>query len=69
MCATTACDSGITDRCTRSPEQHPNGFADIPLADTPREEFDTRIEPNALAQDWNHWSAWINRGEFVWTFA
>ena len=65
VCGTTACDSGITGRCTISPEQHPREFGDIPLADTPREDFDTHIEPIALAQDWDHWSARINRGEFV----
>ena len=65
VCGTTACDSGITGRCTISPEQHPREFGDIPLADTPREDFDTHIEPIALAQDWDHWSARIGRGEFV----
>ena len=65
VCGTTACDSGITGRCTISPEQHPQRFGDVPLADTPREDFDTHIEPIALAQDWDHWSARINRGEFV----
>ena len=56
VCGTTACDSGITGRCTISPEQHPREFGDIPLADTPREDFDTHVEPIALAQDWDHWS-------------
>ena len=65
VCGTIACDSGSTGRCTLSPEQHPSEFGDIPLADTPREDFDTSIEPIALAQDWDHWSARINRGEFV----
>ena len=65
VCGTTACDSGITGRCTISPEQHPREFGDIPLADTPREDFDTHVEPIARAQDWNHWSARIARGEFV----
>ena len=65
VCGTTACDSGITGRCAISPEQHPREFGDIPLADTPREDFDTHVEPIALAQDWDHWSARINRGEFV----
>ena len=65
VCGTTACDSGITGRCTITPEQHPREFGDIPLADTPREDFDTHVEPIALAQDWDHWSARINRGEFV----
>ena len=65
VCGTTACDSGITGRCTISPEQHPQRFGDVPLADTPREDFDTHVEPIALAQDWDHWSARINRGEFV----
>ena len=65
VCGTTACDSGITGRCTITPEQHPREFGDIPLADMPREDFDTHIEPIALAQDWDHWSARINRGEFV----
>ena len=65
VCGTTACDSGVTGRCTISPEQHPREFGDIPLADTPREDFDTHVEPIALAQDWDHWSARINRGEFV----
>jgi len=65
VCGTTACDSGITGLCTISPEQHPREFGDIPLADTPREDFDTHVEPIALAQDWDHWSARINRGEFV----
>ena len=65
VCGTTACDSGATGRCTISPEQHPREFGDIPLADTPREDFDSHVEPIALAQDWDHWSARINRGEFV----
>ena len=56
VCGTTACESGITGRCTISPEQHPRGFGDIPLADTPREDFDTHVEPIALAQDRDHWS-------------
>ena len=30
-----------------------------------REEFGTNIEPIALAQDWDHWSARIARGEPV----
>ena len=55
-CGTTACDSGLTGRCTLSPEQHPQEFGDIPLADTPREDFDTHVEAIALAQDWDHWS-------------
>ena len=63
--ADAACDSGITGRCTISPEQHPREFGDIPLADTRREDFDTHVESIALAQDWDHWSARINRGEFV----
>ena len=50
VCGTTACDSGVTGRCTISPEQHPREFGDIPLADTPREDFDTHVEPIALAQ-------------------
>ena len=61
VCGTTACDSGITGRCTISPEQHPREFGDIPLADTPREDFDTHIEPIALAQDWDHWSETVIR--------
>ena len=65
VCGTTACDSGITGHCTISPEQHPRKFGHIPLADTPREDVDTHIEPIALAQDWDHWSARINRGEFM----
>ena len=65
VCGTTACDSGTTGRCAISPEQHPREFGDIPLADTPREDFDTHVEPIALAQDWDHWSARIGRGEFV----
>ena len=65
VCGTTACDSGITGRCAISPEQHPRKFGHIPLADTPREDFDTHVEPIALAQDWDHWSARIGRGEFV----
>ena len=69
VCGTTACNSGRTGRCTISPEQHPQEFGDIPVADTPREDFDTHIEPIALAQDWDHWSARINRGEFVRTAA
>ena len=56
VCGTTACDSGITGHCTISPEQHPRKFGHIPLADTPREDVDTHIEPIALAQDWDHWS-------------
>ena len=56
VCSTTACDSGITGHCTISPEQHPRKFGHIPLADTPREDVDTHIEPIALAQDWDHWS-------------
>ncbi len=56
VCGTTACDSGIAGHCTISPEHHPREFGDIPLADTPREDFDTHVEPIARAQDWNHWS-------------
>ena len=65
VCGTTACGSGISGRCTISPEQNPDRFGDTPLADTPREDLDTHVEPIALAQDWDHWSARINRGEFV----
>ena len=65
VCGTTACDSGITGRCTISPEQHPSSYGNVPLADTPREDLDTHIEPIARAQDWDHWSARIGRGEFV----
>ena len=43
----------------------PRRYGNVPLADTPREEIDTHIEPIARAQDWDHWSARINRGEFV----
>ena len=64
-CGTTACDSGVTGRCAITPEHHPREFGDLPLADTPREDFDTHVEPIALAQDWDHWSARIDRGEFV----
>ena len=67
-CGTTACDSHATGRCRVSPEHHPDEFGDIPLADTPREEFGTNIEPIALAQDWDHWSARITRGEPVRAF-
>ena len=67
-CGTTACDSHATGRCRLSPEHHPDEFGDIPLADTPREELDTRIEPIALAQDWDHWSSRIARGEPVRAF-
>ncbi len=64
-CRTTACDSHATGRCRLSPEHHPDEFGDIPVADTPREDLDTNIEPIALAQDWDHWSARIARGEPV----
>ena len=64
-CGSTACDSGATGRCSLSPEFHPDEFGDIPLADTPREEFGTSIEPIALAQDWDHWASRIARGEPV----
>ena len=64
-CGTTACDSHATGRCRLSPEHHPDEFGDIPVADTPREDLDTNIEPIALAQDWDHWSARIARGEPV----
>ena len=64
-CGSTACDSHATGRCRLSPEHHPDEFGDIPLADTPREELGTSIEPIALAQDWDHWSARIGRGEPV----
>ena len=64
-CGTTACDSRATGRCSLSPEHHPDEFGDIPLADTPREDLGTNIEPIALAQDWDHWSARIARGEPV----
>ena len=64
-CGTTACDSDATGRCRLSPEHHPDEFGDIPLADTPREELGTNIEPIALAQDWDHWAARIARGEPV----
>ena len=65
VCGTTACDSGITGCCTISPEQHSSRYGNVPLADTPREDLDTHIEPIAFAQDWDHWSARIARGEFV----
>ena len=64
-CGSTACDSHATGRCSLSPEHHPDGFGDIPLADTPREDLGTNIESIALAQDWDHWSARIARGEPV----
>ena len=67
-CGTTACDSHATGRCHLSPEHHPDEFGDIPLADTPREELGTNIEPIALAQDWDHWAARIARGEPVRVF-
>ena len=67
-CGTTACDAHATGRCGLSPEHHPDEFGDTPLADTPREEFGTNIEPIALAQDWDHWSARIARGEPVRMF-
>ena len=41
---TAAYDSGITGHCTIFPEQHAY------------EDFDTHIEPFALAQDSDHWS-------------
>ena len=66
-CGTTACDSGITGHCRISPEHLADTRDDFPIADTPREDLDTHIEPIALAQDWDHWSARINRGEFVRT--
>ena len=49
FCGTAACDSLATGRCRLSPEHQPDEFGDIPLADTPREEFGTNIEPVALA--------------------
>ena len=64
-CGSTACDSHATGRCRLSPEHHPDAWGDIPLADTPREDLGTNIEPIALAQDWDHWSARIARGEPV----
>ncbi len=67
-CGTTACDSHATGRCRVSPEHHPDEFGDIPLADTPREDLGTHIEPIALAQDWHHWAARIARGEPVRVF-
>ena len=67
-CGSTACDSGATGRCSLSPEHHPDEFGDIPLADTPREELGTNIEPIALAQDWDHWASRIARGEPVRIF-
>ena len=56
VCGTTACDFGVTGRCTISPEQHPRRYGNVPLADTPREDLDTHIEPISRAQDWDHWS-------------
>ena len=67
-CGSTACDSHATGRCGLSPEHHPDEFGDIPLADTPREDLGTNIEPIALAQDWDHWSSRIARGEPVRVF-
>ncbi|MCY4029658.1 MAG: hypothetical protein OXH75_25505 [Acidobacteria bacterium] len=67
-CGSTACDSDATGRCALSPEHHPEEFGDIPLADTPREDLGTNIEPIALAQDWDHWAARISRGEPVRIF-
>ena len=67
-CGSTACDSHATGRCGLSPEHHPDEFGDIPLADTPREDLGTSIEPIALAQDWDHWSSRIARGEPVRVF-
>ena len=67
-CGSTACDSHATGRCRLSPEHHPDAFGDVPLADTPREDLGTGIEPIALAQDWDHWSARIARGEPVRIF-
>lgn len=64
-CGTTACDSGITGHCRISPEYHLDTRGDFPIADTPREDLDTHIEPIGRAQDWDHWSARINRGEYV----
>ena len=67
-CGSTACDAHATGHCRLSPEHHPDRFGDVPLADTPREDLDTGIEPIALAQDWDHWSARIARGEPVRAF-
>ena len=64
-CGITACDSGITGHCRISPDYHLDTRGDFPLADMPREDLDTHIEPIGRAQDWDHWSARINRGEFV----
>ena len=64
-CGTVACDSGIAGECRLTPDDHPNTRADIPMADLPREDLDSRIEPIGAAQDWNHWSARIGRGEYV----
>ena len=62
-CGTTACNSGIYGACRITPEQHPNQRGDVPLADTPREDFDSRVEPIGRAQDETHWSTRIDRGE------
>ena len=64
-CGTTACDSGIAGHCRISPHEQPRRRGETPLADIPREDNDSHIEPIGAAQDWDHWSARINRGEFV----
>ena len=63
-CGTTSCDSGIVGHCRLSPE-HVDRRHDVPLADTERDGFELSVESIAHAQDHDHWSARIERGEFV----
>ena len=59
-CGTSACESGITGQCRLSPEHAPQ-CDDLPVADTPREDNDTHIEPIGRAQDEDHWTRHIDR--------
>ena len=67
-CGTTSCDSGIVGRCTISPEQVAR-YHDVPLADTERDGFELSVESIARAQDEDHWTARLERGEFVRSIA
>ena len=64
-CGTTSCDAGIVGHCRLSPEHVEGRYRDVPLADTERDGFELSVESIARAQDDDHWSARIDRGERV----
>lgn len=64
-CGTTSCDSGIVGHCRLSPEHVEGRYRDVPLADTERDGFELSVESIARAQDDDHWTARIDRGERV----